>query len=60
MTLTEIKKVLREEHKHAVAANGNVELTPIQKFQVYEQVLMNLLNEGHITGAQFNKWVNVY
>ena len=60
MTLTEIKKVLREEHKNAVAANGGEELVPIQKFQVFEQVLMNLLNEGLITGAQFHKWINVY
>jgi len=60
MTLTEIKQVLREEHKYAVASNGNVELTPIQKFQVFEQVLMGLLEEGTITGAQFSKWINVY
>ena len=60
MTLTEIKKVLREEHSSAVAANGGVELVPIQKFQVFEQVLINLLNEGLITGAQFSKWINVY
>lgn len=60
MTLTEIKQVLREEHKHAVASNGNVELTSIQKFQVFEQVLINLLNEGAITDEQFIKWINVY
>lgn len=60
MTLAEIKKVLREEHKIIVARNGGEELLPIQKFQVFEQVLMNLLNEGHITGAQFNRWINVY
>ena len=60
MTLTEIKKVLREEHGSAVAANDGVELLPVQKFQVFEQVLINLLNKGHITLAQFNKWVNVY
>ena len=60
MTLTEIKQVLREEHHAVVESNGGVELIPVQKFQVFEQVLMNLLNEGHITGAQFSKWVNVY
>ena len=60
MTLTEIKKILPEEHKLAVEANGGVELTPLQKFQVFEQVLMGLLEEGHITGAQFSKWINVY
>lgn len=61
MTLNEIKKVLREEHRHVVAtSNGGNELTPIQKFQIYEQVLMNLLEEGLITGAQFSKWINVY
>ena len=60
MTLTEIKKVLREEHSTVVSNNGGLELTPVQKFQVFEQVLMNLLNAGHITGAQFSKWVNFY
>ena len=60
MTLTEVRKVLREEHKVAVEANGGVERTPLQKFQVFEQVLIGLLEEGHITGAQFNKWINIY
>ena len=60
MTLTEVKKALRGEHKVAVEANGGVELTPLQKFCVFEQVLIGLLNEGLITSAQFNKWINVY
>ena len=55
MKLTDVKRVLRETYKENDAV-----FTPIQKFQVYEQVLMNLLNAGHITGAQFAKWVNVY
>ena len=59
MTLTEIKQCLREEHKKAVAA-GLDPMTPIQKFQIFEEVLMRLLDKGQITGAQFSKWVNVY
>lgn len=55
MKLSDVKRVLRETY-----AESDVVFTPIQKFQVYEQVLMNLLDEGHITGAQFAKWVNVY
>lgn len=60
MTLTEIKRVLREEHHNTVTKNNGEELTPIQKFQVYEQVLLNLLDGGHITKTQYKKWVHVY
>ena len=60
MTLTEIKRVLRETHSEAIAANDGVELLPVQKFQVFEQVLTNLQKQGHITKAQLNKWINVY
>jgi len=60
MTLTEIKRVIRETHHEAVTANGDTELTPVQKFQVYEQVLIGLQKEGHITEAQLIKWINVY
>lgn len=60
MTLAEIKRTLRETHQMAVDSNGGIELTPIQRFQVFESVLQNLLEDGHITGAQFAKWVKVY
>jgi len=60
MTLAEIKQTLRETHHEAIASNGGIELTPIQRFQVFESVLMNLLEDGHITGAQFARWVKVY
>ena len=60
MTLTEIKRALRETHAEAIAANDGVELLPVQKFQVFEQVLANLQKQGHITKAQLNKWINVY
>ena len=60
MTLTEIKRVLREEHHNIVTKNNDEKLTPIQKFQVYEQVLLNLLDDGHITKTQYRKWANVY
>jgi hypothetical protein len=59
MTLTEIKKVLREEHRTAVTA-GVDELTPVEKFQVFEKVLKTLLERQQITKAQYIKWVNVY
>ena len=59
MTLTEIKKVLREEHTNAVKA-GVDELTPVQKFQVFEEVLKGLLDRQQITETQYSKWVNVY
>lgn len=59
MTLTEVKHVLREEHNNAVAA-GVDELTPVQKFQVFEEVLKGLLDRGQITQAQYTKWINVY
>ena len=60
MNLTEIKRVLREEHNEIVARNGGEELIPVQKFQVFEQVLIGLQKEGHITEAQLIKWINVY
>lgn len=60
MNLAEIKQTLRESHHEVIAQNGGVELTPIQRFQVFEAVLQNLLNDGHITGAQFARWVKVY
>ena len=59
MTLTQIKQVLRQEHSNAVTA-GVDELTPLQKFQVFEEVLMGLLNRKQITKEQFYKWVNIY
>ena len=59
MTLSEIKRVLREEHKNAVTA-GVDELTPLQKFQVFEEVLQGLADRGQITQAQYLKWVHVY
>ena len=51
MTLTEIKNVLRQEHKSAVTM-GVDELTPVQKFQVFEEVLKGLVTRGQITKAQ--------
>jgi len=60
MTLAEIKSALRETHAEAIAANGGKDLTPVQKFQVFEQVLINLEQVGHITKAQLNRWINVY
>ena len=59
MTLTEIKQVLRKEHKNAVTA-GVDELTPVQKFQVFEEVLKGLVDRKQITEAQYIKWVNIY
>jgi len=59
MTLTEIKQMLRQEHTKAVSA-GVDELTPLQKFQVFEEVLKGLLDRQQITKAQYTKWVNVY
>ena len=59
MTLTKIKQVLRQEHEAAVTA-GVDELTPIQKFQVFEEVLKGLVVKGHITSAQYVKWTKVY
>jgi len=59
MTLTEIKQVCRQEHANAVSA-GVDELTPVQKFQVFEEVLKGLLDRQQITEAQYTKWVNVY
>ena len=59
MTLTEIKQVLRQEHKNAVTA-GVDELTPVQKFQVFEEVLKGLVDREQITEAQYIKWVNIY
>ena len=59
MTLTEVKKVLRETTIENYN-NTEIRLTPVQKFQVFESVLSNLLEAGTITEAQFKKWVNVY
>jgi len=59
MTLAEIKQVLRKEHTKAVSA-GVDELTPLQKFQVFEEVLKGLLYRQQITEAQYKKWANVY
>lgn len=59
MTLTEIKQVLRQEHRNAVIV-GVDELTPVQKFQVFEEVLKGLVDREQITEAQYIKWVNVY
>ena len=59
MTLTEIKNVLRQEHKSAVTM-GVDELTPVQKFQVFEEVLKGLVTRGQITKAQYIKWTKVY
>ena len=59
MTLTEVKKVLRETQIESYN-NTKIRLTPVQKFQVFESVLTNLLEAGTITQAQFKKWVNVY
>ena len=59
MTLTEVKKVLRETQIEQYNKT-EIRLTPIEKFQVFEKVLTNLLEAGTITQAQFKKWVNVY
>ena len=59
MTLTQIKTVLRQEHEAAVTA-GVDELTPVQKFQVFEEVLKGLVTKGQITKAQYIKWTKVY
>lgn len=60
MKLSDIKQTLRETHHEVIAQNGGVEVTPLQRFLVYEAVLQNMLNDGHITGAQFARWVKVY
>jgi len=59
MTLTEIKKVLREEHNKAVKA-GVDELTPVQKFQVFEEVIKGLHEQHHITEQQYLRWIHIY
>ena len=59
MTLTQIKTVLRQEHEAAVNA-GVDDLTPVQKFQVFEEVLKGLVTKGQITKAQYIKWTKVY
>jgi len=59
MTLTEIKKALREEHKKAVSA-GVDELTPVQKFQVFEEVIKGLRARNQITEQQYLRWIHIY
>ena len=59
MTLTEVKKVLRET---TITNYNNTELrlTPIQKYQVFYNVVEDLLEKGQITKAQFVRWTTVY
>ena len=59
MTLSDVRRVLREtsvDHYNRT----KIEFTPLEKFQVFERVLNNLLKEGTISEAQFKRWVNVY
>ena len=57
LTLTQVRKVIRQT---ANTASDEVENDPKFKFEVFYRVCTNLLQDGKITQAQYNRWVNVY
>ena len=59
MTLTDVKRILRE----TTIKNYNktkIRLTPVEKYQVFYNVVEDMLERGQITKAQFVRWTKVY
>ena len=59
MNLKDVKRVLKETTIENYN-NTEIPLTPVQKYQVFYNVVENLFNQGQITKAQFLRWTTVY